>query len=72
MDKTVQCPQCKNTLSVSGNPGEIVKVTCPSCGNNGKVTFKALETEKNSAIQVFGLRKEYSALVAVNNITFAV
>ena len=72
MDKIVQCPQCKNALSVSGNPGEIVKVKCPSCGNNGKVTFKVLETEKNSAIQVFGLRKEYGALVAVNNISFAV
>jgi len=72
MDKTVQCPQCKNTLSVSGNPGEIVKVTCPSCGNNGKVTFKTLETENNSAIQVFDLRKEYGALVAVNNISFNV
>jgi ABC-2 type transport system ATP-binding protein len=72
MEKTVQCPQCKNNLDVSGNPGEIVKVTCPTCGNKGKVTFKGLATDVNTAIQVFGLRKEYGALVAVNNISFAV
>ena len=72
IEKTVQCPQCKKIINVSGNPGEIVKVTCLSCGNKGKVTFKKLLTEDNAAIEVYNLRKEYGSLVAVNNISFAI
>jgi predicted RND superfamily exporter protein len=40
IQKRVKCPNCGEILTVSGKPGEIVKVTCPSCGAMGKVTFK--------------------------------
>lgn len=72
MEKTVQCPKCNSKITVAGNPGEIVKVICPSCGNQGKVTFKQFVPDNKNAIEVQGLRKEYGDLVAVNNISFAV
>jgi ABC-2 type transport system ATP-binding protein len=72
VEKTVQCPNCGKTITCSGNPGEIVKVTCPSCGIEGKVTFKKPIAESDAAIEVFELRKVYGDLVAVNNISFAV
>jgi len=40
IQKRVKCPNCGENLTVSGKPGEVVKVTCPSCGVMGKVTFK--------------------------------
>jgi len=76
MLKTVQCPSCKKVITATGNPGEIVKVTCPSCRAKGKVTFEKpvyrVTPEDGLAIQVFNLRKEYGDLVAVNNISFNV
>ena len=39
IQRKVQCPNCENALTVRSNPGEVVKVTCPSCGFPGKVTF---------------------------------
>ena len=71
--KKVQCPKCGHIITSSGNPGEVVKVTCPSCGTNGKITFKkTILDDGNAAIEVFELRKVYGDLVAVNNISFSV
>ena len=72
IQKKVQCPQCKEIIDVAGNPGEIVKVTCPLCKNIGKVTFKKIISDEKTAIQVTKLRKEYGTLVAVNDISFSV
>lgn len=72
IQKDVQCPQCNNIISISGNPGEIKKITCPHCYTTGKVTFKQHINPENSAITVTNLRKEYGDLVAVNNISFTV
>jgi len=38
--KRVRCPNCGEIINVSGKPGEVVKVTCPSCATFGKVTYK--------------------------------
>ncbi|MFO8078496.1 MAG: ABC transporter ATP-binding protein [Thermoplasmatota archaeon] len=70
--KQVQCPQCQNIISISGNPGEIQKISCPQCHTTGKVTFQQIIQPKNSAITVSNLRKEYGNLIAVNNISFTV
>ena len=40
IQKTVRCPNCGGILVVLGKPGDVVKVTCVSCGTKGKVTFK--------------------------------
>jgi ABC-2 type transport system ATP-binding protein len=72
MEKTVQCPKCDSKINVKGNPGDIIKVFCPSCGNPGKVTFNKRMIGDNNAIEVRDLIKEYGDLVAVNNISFTV
>lgn len=72
VEKTVQCPKCGKIITSYGNPGEIVKVNCPSCGNEGKVTFQEITEQGISAIEVSNLKKVYDDLVAVNNISFSV
>lgn len=70
--KTVKCPNCGKIIDVTGKPGEIVKITCPSCNSLGKVTFEKSYPTNNIAIEVYNLRKEYGDLLAVNNISFKV
>lgn len=72
VEKTVQCPKCSNIIACSGNPGDVVKVTCPQCGNEGKITFKKTTPEDGIAIEVSGLKKVYGDLVAVDGISFSV
>ena len=40
IQKKVRCPNCGEIVNVTGKPGEVVKVTCPSCATLGKVTFE--------------------------------
>jgi len=72
IEKTVKCPGCGEIITTTGEPGEKVKVECPSCGKTGKVTFKKEDTNLNAAIQVNNLKKIYGDLTAVNNISFTV
>ena len=71
-EKKVQCPKCGNIITTTGNPGEVVRLTCPSCGTEGKVTFIKPISKGDAAIEVFNLKKVYGDLVAVNDISFAV
>jgi len=70
--KKVKCPKCGNIISVYGNPGETVKLICPSCRISGKVLFEKSSLTKEIAIEVSNLKKVYGDLVAVNNISFMV
>ena len=72
VEKTVQCPKCGHVITSSGKPGEVVKLSCPSCGAGGKVSFPKIVDHSGSAIEVFNLKKVYGDLVAVNNISFNV
>jgi len=72
IEKRVQCPKCHTILISTGNPGEVVKVKCPSCGTLGKVTFKLPVPSDEIAIKVSNLRKVYGNLVAVDSISFNV
>ena len=72
LNKSVECPKCGKIISVSGNPGNVVKVDCPSCGSQGKVTFKDNKIKKEIAIEVRNLTKKYDDLTAVDNISFNV
>jgi len=40
IQKRVRCPNCGEIVTVIGKPGEVVKVTCPSCATLGKVTYE--------------------------------
>ena len=70
--KKVQCPKCNYVISTSGNPGDVVQITCPSCGNMGKITFRKIISDDGNAIEVSNLRKVYKDLVAVNDISFSI
>jgi ABC-2 type transport system ATP-binding protein len=72
IEKSVQCPKCHTILISTGNPGEVVKVKCPSCGTLGKVTFKLPVSSDEMAIEVSNLKKVYGNLVAVDGISFNV
>lgn len=56
IEKTVQCPKCSKIITCYGNPGETIKVTCPQCGNEGKVIFKKSITADGMAIEVSNLK----------------
>ena len=72
VEKTVRCPKCSKTMTFSGKPGESIKVTCPSCKEEGKITFNKSNSSYDSAINVSNLKKVYGDLTAVNEISFAV
>jgi len=70
--KHVKCPNCGESLTCSGEPGEVVKITCPSCKTSGKVTFKNTIQSSDATIEVSNLKKIYDDLIAVNEISFSV
>ena len=72
VEKKVRCPKCGNTITVSGNLGEIVKISCPDCNAEGKISFNNAISSNNIAIEVSDLKKIYGDLIAVNEISFSV
>jgi len=75
--KLVKCPTCKTTMTISGEPGEKIQITCPQCNEKGKYTIpeeKSVGTIGSHAatIEVNGLIKTYNHTPAVNNVSFRV
>ncbi len=72
VEKRIQCPDCSEIITATGNPGDVVSIVCPSCGAVGKFTFKKADIFKATAVEVSNLRKVYGDLVAVDDISFSV
>lgn len=72
IEKTVRCPSCGSEFTFSGEPGEVIKVTCPNCTMRGKITFEKPVEPDGIAIQVSNLKKVYGELVAVDGVSFSV
>ncbi len=74
--KTVMCPNCKDKITIQGNPGEKVQITCSKCNTKGVFKFPAEVTEQvptqSFSIEVGGLTKKYKDVTAVNNLSFNV
>jgi ABC-type multidrug transport system ATPase subunit len=73
----VKCPTCKTTITISGEPGEKIFLTCPQCNQKGAFIIPGEKSAKtlgtNSAtIEVNGLTKSYNHFTAVNNVSFTV
>ncbi len=73
----VKCPECKNTMTIAGEPGEKIFLTCPQCNQKGTFSIPKEKSVKtigtNSAtIEVKGLTKSYNHFTAVNNVSFTV
>ena len=77
VSQRVKCPSCKTQMTISGEPGEKISLTCPNCGQKGVFTIPG---EKSSVAQgsqlativVNNLIKSYNHVPAVNNVSFCV
>jgi len=65
LEKQVRCPTCKTIISCTGSPGEIVRITCPSCGFLGKVTFPQAYNNSKKVIEIQHLTKTFGKFTAV-------
>lgn len=73
----VKCPKCKTKISVTGNPGEKIYITCPNCQEKGFYVLPRVQQEEGrstepAAIVVRGLTKCYNNFKAVDNLSFTV
>jgi ABC-2 type transport system ATP-binding protein len=75
--QVVKCPNCKNTITISGEPGKKVEIICPRCSQKGVFTFPRETRIKTIAsnsttIEVKALTKIYNGFTAVNSVSFSV
>jgi ABC-2 type transport system ATP-binding protein len=72
LQKQVSCPTCKTVLHCRGSPGEIVKVTCPSCGTPGKVTFEQTFDSSTRIVEINQLTKTFGKFTAVDTLDLTI
>jgi len=73
--KTVMCPNCKNKVTIQGNPGEKANITCPKCDTNGSFSFPGeglLSKTTVNAIETKNLTKFYGKVKGIENLTLSV
>ncbi|MEA2053647.1 MAG: ATP-binding cassette domain-containing protein [Candidatus Thermoplasmatota archaeon] len=75
IEKTVRCPHCKNKVTIQGNPGEKIYLTCPKCNKKDIFTFPETKSELKTkpgsfAIEVDSLTKIYKDVIAVDDLSF--
>lgn len=70
--QNVQCPFCKTTISISGEPGEKIPLTCPNCKQKGQFTIPSPLSQESIALEVSNLTKTYNKFTAVQNVSFRV
>lgn len=72
--RTFRCPACSNIAEYTGLPGERLVVTCPSCGQRGKLSLPQEVISKNNdfAIEISHLKKVFGDLAAVDDVSFSV
>jgi len=52
VDMRIKCPKCAHQLSVEGNPGDQLYITCPKCNTYGKYTFP-IEKKESKKMECF-------------------
>ena len=77
VSKTIMCPNCKNQITIEGNPGERKIIACPKCNTRGGFSFPgegaiSKVVSGSLAIEIHGLTKTYNGLKAVDNLSFNV
>ena len=76
-EKKIKCPSCGQVTTVTGAPGETVKITCPSCNSIGAYQFPEEDNHRSiddssSAISVVELTKKFGGIAAVDHATFQI
>ncbi|UCF49354.1 MAG: ABC transporter ATP-binding protein [Thermoplasmatales archaeon] len=77
LEKKIKCPTCNNILTVNGNPGDTIIITCPNCDTKGKFSFKetgisSKETSIVPALEIYNVTKTFNGFKAVDNVSFSV
>ena len=75
--QVVKCPTCKTTMTISGEPGEKINISCPQCEQKGVYILpgepsRGTPNRQAASIEVRDLTKTYNHTPAVNNISFSV
>lgn len=73
--QTVACPSCKTRVTVQGNPGERISITCPQCFKKGIYILpeeKLMTKTTVNAIETKNLTKFYGKNKGIENLTFSV
>lgn len=75
--RTVICPNCKNKVTLEGNPREKIYIICPKCNKKGVFTFPEGKTDlkttnESFVIEVKNLTKFYNGFKAIDNLSFKV
>ncbi len=52
--RMARCPSCHEMVTISGNPGDVMKVTCQKCGNKGRVAFPKSTSSKRVSMKAGG------------------
>jgi ABC-2 type transport system ATP-binding protein len=72
LQKQVSCPSCKTIFLCNGVAGETLKVTCPSCGLIGKVTFEKLFDTSTKMVEIHNLTKRFGRFTAVDGLSLTI
>ena len=75
LQKNMMCPNCKNKITVEGNSGDKVYITCPKCDTKGVFTFPEEELKHktpSNVIEIKNLTKYYGKIKGIENLTLSV
>jgi len=74
--KLIECPNCKGKVTVEGDPGQKIIITCPSCNTTGEFTFPQMVAPEpvaesgSFAVEIKNLTKRYKDVTAVDDLSF--
>jgi ABC-2 type transport system ATP-binding protein len=73
VSKTVKCPECKTHISVQGEPGDKITISCPKCNLKGFFKIPEIKLDNESiSVQIKNLSKYYKDVKAVDGASFNV
>jgi ABC-2 type transport system ATP-binding protein len=75
LQKNIMCPNCKNKITIEGNFGEKIYLTCPKCNTKGFFSFpkeEILDKTSTNVIEIKNLTKYYGKIKGIENLTFSV
>jgi len=75
LQKNLMCPNCKNKITIEGNPGEKVFITCQKCNTKGVFSFpeeELLHKTPSNVIEIKNLTKFYGKIKGIENLTLSV
>jgi len=75
LQKNIMCPNCKNKITIEGNFGEKIFITCPKCNTKGVFSFpeeELMDKSSSNVIEIKNLTKFYGKIKGIENLTLSV